>query len=338
MNIPENIGKFKIIKYLGGGHYGDVYYAFDRALEVERAVKVMKTTKPEEFVEAFKEAQILEKCRHPHIVDVKEADVDYVGDDLKAYIAMEYLKNGSLQKWLKNYYMSLKECCTLIAQALLGLEYAHNQTILHRDIKPGNILVTDNKQAKLSDFGLAIEYGTDFPDFRGYYTHMPPETLEYETQDKACDIYAMGVALYRLVNDKEELPHGCKTKNELILKVKKKAFPPRIYLPNIPPKVIRIINKAINPDITMRYQSCQEFRQALEKLKFDIDWCQIGSDKWVGQSDDNLYEIEIINKRKTWQLNYLKNKRRNLALCVRFNSEEQARIRVIDIIRESTLK
>lgn len=338
MTIPESIGKYKIIESIGSGHFGNVYLALDRALEVQRAIKVMKTSKPEEFVEAFKEAQILEKCRHPHIVDVKDADVEYVGSELKAYIAMEYLENGSLQKWLKKYYMSIKESCSLIGQALLGLEYAHNQNILHRDIKPGNILVSDSGQSKLSDFGLAMDYKTAFPDFQGYFTHLPLETLEHESQDKASDIYAMGVALYRLVNDKEELNHGCKTIDELISEVKKKRFPPRVYLPHIPSQITRIINKALNPDRNIRYNNCQEFRQALEKLQFNIDWCQIEPNKWEGQSGGILHQLEIVEKRKGWSLQYLKNNRRVLNNCSHFLNKETAVARAIDIIKSSTLK
>src|SRR5690606_29154484 len=100
---------------------------------------------------------------------------------------------------------SVKESCKIIQESLLGLEHAHIANFLHRDVKPGNILFGDSGEAKLSDFGLSINYH-EGSDTHGYRPHQPLEVIEGAAMDKLSDIYAMGITFYRLINNTNEIP------------------------------------------------------------------------------------------------------------------------------------
>jgi serine/threonine protein kinase len=135
---------------------------------------------------------------------------------------------------------------------------------LHRDIKPGNIMFGDNGEAKLSDFGLAINYHSDPSDVMGYRPHQPLEVIEGNPMDKLSDIYASGITFYRLLNNTNKLPFTFTTKEEWKKAVKKDQYPPRQFLPHIPEKILKILNKSIHKVKETRFQNCIDFRQALE--------------------------------------------------------------------------
>ena len=137
------IGKFEVLESIGSGCFGEVFKVKDTILEAERALKIIKVTDPDGFIKAFNEAKILEKCKHNNIVDIKEADIVKTEKGVFPYIVTEYLKNGSVQSYLGNNFISVHQSIKIISEALLGVEHAHNQGILHRDIKPGNILFSD---------------------------------------------------------------------------------------------------------------------------------------------------------------------------------------------------
>ncbi|PSD44215.1 hypothetical protein C7E23_03050 [Elizabethkingia anophelis] len=166
---------------------------------------MIQVNNPKEFIDAINEAQILEKCRHNHIVDIKEIDVHDIKGSLYPCITTEYLKNGSVQGYLENNFVSVHKSIQIISEALFGLEHAHGQGVFHRDIKPGNILFSDNWQAKLSDFGLAYGLAHQSFNFAGYSAHLPPEVLEGVAQDAISDLYSMGITFHRLLNNMASL-------------------------------------------------------------------------------------------------------------------------------------
>jgi serine/threonine protein kinase len=335
MKIPDKIRKFNVIDFLGNGNFGFVFQAYDPLLKADRAIKLIKVPKPEKFVEAVREAQTLEACRHKHIVDVKEVDVFVYEGTPCVYIAMEYLAKGSVQKHLENRFISIQDSIKIISEALLGLEHAHNSNVLHRDIKPGNILFGDNGEAKLSDFGLALDYHVDPSDTMGYRPHQPLEVIDGNPMDKLSDIYAMGITLFRLINNLPVIDFSFTSLNEWRAAVKGNKYPERNYLSHIPKKIKTVINKAINNDPSKRFQSASEFRQVLERIMLPIDWTPLDQDAWVGVgSNGDHYEISKENKRYGWIIDYKRNGRRIKGNCFKELSYEEAEKEFFRIICE----
>jgi serine/threonine protein kinase len=324
MTKPDKIQKFKVIDFLGNGHFGFVYQAYDPLLKADRAIKLIEVANPRKFVEAVKEAQTLEVCRHKHIVDIKEVDIFVYEGTPYVYIAMEYLAKGSIQKHLENRFISIQESLKIVSEALLGLEHAHNNNVLHRDIKPGNILFGDNGEAKLSDFGLALDYHVDPSDTMGYKPHQPLEVIDGNPMCKLSDIYAMGITLYRLINNAPDIAFNFSTEAEWRAAVKGSKYPDRKYLPHVPKKIKTIINKAINNNPDKRYQSASDFRQALEKSVLSIDWIPFNDTMWVGSAlNGDQFKIEKTHKRSGWAIDYKRNGRRLIDHCVKNLSDKE---------------
>ncbi|MGC4041974.1 MAG: protein kinase [Flavobacterium sp.] len=128
-----NIGKFTTIGYIGGGNFGKVFRATDTLLNVERAIKIIQAQNPQEFINAINEAQILERCHHKHIVDIKEIDILDVKGTPYPCITTEYLSNGSAQGYLEKKFISVHFAIQIITDCLFGLEHAHGQGITHRE-------------------------------------------------------------------------------------------------------------------------------------------------------------------------------------------------------------
>lgn len=333
MKIPDKINKFEVIDFLGKGAFGFVFHAFDPFLKVDRAVKLIKVPNPDKFVQAVKEAQTLEKCRQKHIVDVKEVDVTIYDGVPYVYIAMEYLAKGSIQNLIEKRFVSVSESMKVIEEALLGLEHAHNNDVLHRDIKPGNILIGNNDEAKLSDFGLALDYHIDPSDTFGYRPHQPLEVIQGNPMNKLSDIFAMGVTFYRLLNNIEKMNFNFKSVDEWEKAVKRKKYPDRKYLPHIPKKVIKIANKAIHNSPDKRFENTTQFRQAIEKLKIVVDWRPIDEHHWIG----NGYEILKYSNRNGWIIDFKRYGRRIKEKCSKNLSENDANELFFKTIRNTTI-
>jgi len=333
-----DVGKFKSIGFIGGGNFGNVFRVQDTLLNVERAIKIIQVKDPKEFIDAINEAQILEKCRHNHIVDIKEIDVHEISGNPFPCITTEYLKNGSVQGYLEKNFVTVQKSIQIISEALFGLEHAHGQGVFHRDIKPGNILFSDNWQAKLSDFGLAYGLAHQSFNFAGYSAHLPPEVLQGVAQDAISDLYSMGVTFHRLLNNMASLPLTFADDAQWLKALQKERFPERVYEIHIPEQIIKIVKKSIKADRGSRYQNCLQFRQALQKIPLAVEWFPIDNDNWQGTLKNEKFELSLYSKRTGYFIDFKRNGRKiNNRCCAGIDTEETARQEFFKTIRETTI-
>ncbi|PKA82353.1 serine/threonine-protein kinase [Ulvibacter sp. MAR_2010_11] len=334
-----DIGKFTTIGFIGGGNFGKVFRAKDNLLDVERAIKLISVQNPQQFIDAINEAQILEKCRHPNIVDVKEIDIHQIQNNPVPCIAMEYLSKGSAQGFLEKNFVTVKKAIKIVSDVLFGLEHAHNEGIYHRDIKPANILFADNLSAKLSDFGLAYGLANQPFNFAGYNSHLPPEVLEGVVQDALSDIYSLGITFYRLINNLPHLSVPYNNDAEWLDAVKREKFPKREFEQHIPSSILRVVRKSMKPNRNDRYNTCLEFRQALQKIPLAINWTFIADGNWKGKCGNDQYELKRYNKRTGFFIDFFKNGRKdNNHCCSRIPDESTAKKEFFKIIQETTMR
>lgn len=338
MTVPKTLGKYLIHKRLGGGHFGEVYLPHDRALACDKAIKLIEITDPAEVMKKLEEAQILDKCRHKHIVQINEANIfDNMGHQLLV-LDLEYLPEGSLEGELKNRWISAKEACSRICCVLSGLHFAHSNGYLHRDVKPGNVLICADS-TKLSDFGLATTALNLAGSDQGYLAHCPPEFYTTNETTIQTDIFAVGLTLFRVVNnidDWRDLLDKTLNADEHIRKgtlVKAIGF-----AGFVPERLKRIINKACNPDPTKRYKSALEMKNALDALRFDIEWIMASSNKWLGYTDGNNFEISIAVSKKGYFVIFKRNDRKDNSKCVLCSDKSAAQQKAEELVCQTILK
>lgn len=199
---PSQIGPFQNLEYVGQGAMATVYKAVDTRDQRVVALKLILPAhqRDEEFQKRFRrESDISISLNHPNVVRVFE-----VGEyDGKLLMSMEYIDGAALDVMIDEGEMPLSQMVRISSQLLDGLHYAHQRDLVHRDIKPHNILVTHNGIPKLLDFGLALGQGMDrfttVGASMGTPTHMAPETLTTGNSDKKSDQYAMGVVLFQMI-------------------------------------------------------------------------------------------------------------------------------------------
>ena len=321
------IGKYELLKHLGNGAFGDVFLAHDHALNTQKAIKILNAPNPNEVMHKLEEAQILHKCMHKNIVRINEANVFQINSTSHVVIDMEYLPDGSLENSIQTSRISIHSVLRIIIDCLFALEHAHINGILHRDVKPANIMLC-NLGAKLSDFGLATVLGVQAAGSpRGYTTHLPPEYFINRHTTVLTDIYAVGITLFRACNyisDWEGAirrlhdPDGIIRNGQLINTLGFSAF--------IPQKLKRIINKACAADPSQRYQSAAEFRQALERLSPQIDWRPAAQSEFDGVCIQTgaSFSIALVTTRAAFNVELRKNGRRQTADCHGFQDLNSA--------------
>ena len=288
--------QFDFKKRLGAGHFGEVWLVTDTGLNATRALKLIPPNKIPDPNNFFREAQILKSAEHPNIVHVEETGTLADG---RVYVAMEYLKNGSLEDEASGSYIPLTRAKKLMIDMLRGLEHAHVKGIIHRDIKPANILIGNACEGKLSDFGLALSSIKDARNggIRKYdYTpHIAPEVYNGKDHSVVSDVYASGVTLYRIVNGDSYLPTT--PTDEVPDEAAKGLYPNREkYRAFIPRPLRMVINKAMSVNPSDRYTSARELRSALERAILTIDWNESTfSDRtvWSAARNGHTYELEL---------------------------------------------
>ena len=258
--------RYQIIKSIGEGGMANVYLAYDTILDRNVAVKVLRgdLATDEKFVRRFqREALSASSLSHPNIVEVYD-----VGEDNgQYYIVMEYIEGCQLKQLLKKRgRLTLSEVIDIMLQITDGLSVAHDAYIIHRDIKPQNIMILDSGLVKITDFGIAMAMNstqlTQTNSVMGSVHYLPPEQANGKGSTLQSDIYSMGILMYELLTG--ELPYKGDNAVEIALKHLKEKIPSvREKLPEIPQSVENIIIKATAKNPKNRYADARSMNEDL---------------------------------------------------------------------------
>ncbi len=321
---PTTIDKYQIISPLGSGNFSQVYHVFDRALGSEKAIKVLLASDPSGFMHSLEEAQILNQCQHKHIVAINEANIFPVNGTARVVLDLEYIPEGSLEYALSNRWISVKETVTYIRGALIGLEHAHAHGFLHRDVKPGNILLAP-MAPKLSDFGLATDAGASLVgSAKGYRPHLPPEYYAKRITMENTDVYAVGVTFFRSLSNISDWRAVINAVPNLAKHMQEGTLVKRIGFEGfIPDSLKRIVRKACHPDPATRFSSAHVFGQRLDGLRFHIDWIRVADNEWQGYCAKNKLHRCFTDLRSN-KVTVTANGRRVRSDCCSFDTLSEA--------------
>ena len=272
--IPELIGKYKILGKIAQGGMGVVYKAVHPSLKRDVVIKKMTMRTNSMAKERFKkEAQILLDMQRPYIVHL----FDYFTEGPYRYMVEEFVDGLALDKLIKKQTVIEPTVALLILlDSCYALKFAHSKGIVHRDIKPGNILISRRAEVKLADFGIASDENEDSDKTQtgvtlGTPAYMPPEQFENSSAvDNRADIYALGVMLYEMVTGTK--PYPSEFTQENIARIKRgKYIPPRKIDKTIPPVVCRLIKKMLKTKAKNRFQSVNPIIKIVKKYLKNYD-------------------------------------------------------------------
>lgn len=282
--------RYQIIKSIGEGGMANVYLAYDTILDRNVAVKVLRgdLANDEKFVRRFqREALSASSLSNPNIVEVYD-----VGEDNgEYYIVMEYVEGKHLKALLKKRgKLTVPEVIDIALQITNGLSVAHNSYIIHRDIKPQNILILENGLIKITDFGIAVAMNatqlTQTNSVMGSVHYLPPEQASGKGATLQSDIYSIGILMYELLTGK--LPFRGDNAVEIALKHLKEPMPSiRDELPDIPQSVENIILRATAKNPKNRYSDAREMH---EDLKTCLDESRANELKITFKYPENDYD------------------------------------------------
>src|SRR5690348_11751573 len=285
---PEKISHYRILDQLGAGGMGVVYLAEDLKLGRKVAIKVLGqefTTNKDRLHRFELEASAASNLNHPNILTIHEMGVD----DGRHYIATEYIDGVTLRRKMAAAQLETHEILDIAVQVASALEEAHSAGIVHRDIKPDNILVRRNGYVKVLDFGLAkltekvdrtpsdaeaatrVLVQTDAGVVMGTSHYMSPEQARGKPVDARSDIWSLGVVIYEMIAGRT--PFEGETSTDVIVAITQKE-PPSLarFAPNVPAELEWIVMKALRKDRDERYQTIKELLTDLRRLRQRLDF------------------------------------------------------------------
>ena len=290
--------RYEILEIIGAGGMAVVYKATDLRLNRFVAVKILRDelARDEEFRARFQtEAQAVAMLSHPNIVSVY--DVSH-SDDVE-YIVMELIEGVTLMQYmLKKGVLGWKEALHFAVQISKALEHAHEKGIVHRDIKPQNIMLLRDGTIKVADFGIAaLESAQEQRSSQtvGSVHYIAPEQAKGEQPDTRSDIYSLGVVMYEMLTG--SMPYDGETAEQIALKhITGNAVPPQELNPDIPDELARITLKAMNAGINDRYQSAAELLSDLEAFRKLQASRRASSDDLTEDYDGIIPDVEPIGR------------------------------------------
>jgi hypothetical protein len=277
--VGHTLGQYRIVEQIGLGGMATVYKAYQPALDRYVAVKVLPAYYAHEpgFAERFnREARAVAKLTHPHVLPI----YDFGQEDGLSYIVMQYVDAGTLKDML-GQPISLIVAADVIEQIADALDYAHEQRIIHRDVKPSNVLMDRGRWVLLSDFGLAkmVEGSVQLTGSGvgvGTPAYMAPEQGQGLKVDRRADIYSLGIILYEMVTGR--VPFEAETPMAIVVKHITEPLPlPHTLSSDLPESVERVIMKALAKDPDDRYESAGKMAAALRKAVAGLDTAVAGA-------------------------------------------------------------
>jgi eukaryotic-like serine/threonine-protein kinase len=285
---PEKVSHYRILEKLGAGGMGVVYLAEDMKLGRKVAIKILSheyTTNKDRLHRFDQEAAAASNLNHPNILTIHEVG----DDDGRHYIATEYIDGVTLRRKLAASHLEAPEILDIALQIASALQEAHAAGIVHRDIKPDNIMIRRNGYVKVLDFGLAkltetvdrtpldtesptrVLVQTDAGVVMGTSHYMSPEQARGKPVDARSDIWSLGVVIYEMVAGRT--PFEGETSTDVIVAITQKEPPPLArFAPNIPAELDWIVMKALRKDRDERYQTIKELLTDLRRLKQRLEF------------------------------------------------------------------
>ena len=253
----QNLGKYKIIAPLGSGGFGTVYLAQDTWIDKKVAIKVPHRQNMD-FGELLREPRLLASVSHPNIVAITTAEKQ----DNVFFIVMEYVHGETLENIIAaRGALELNRALDFTCQICNAVDHAHHQGVIHRDLRPANVLVTDNDMLKVADFGTSrfLEIAAHGTTVIGSPPYMAPEQFSGKAVF-ASDIYSLGVTMYQMLTG--ILPYDTPAPSDVgKLMSGELVSPPRLKNPAIPKAISDIVMRAMAPEIGARYQRAAELLQ-----------------------------------------------------------------------------
>lgn len=291
--------RYEIISKVGSGGMADVYKAMCHRLNRYVAIKILKQefSSDANFVQKFRaEAQSVAGLSHPNIVSV----YDVGDDDGLHYIVMELVEGITLKRFIeKRKQLDVKEAIGITIQIAMGMEAAHNHHIIHRDIKPQNIIISREGKVKVADFGIAkaATSNTISQNAIGSVHYLSPEQARGGYSDERSDIYSLGVTLYEMLTGNVPFT-GDNSVSVALSHIQSEAVPVRNINPDVPLSIDKIIQKCMQKKPERRYQTASELIQDLKRsvINPDGDYVNIASNSAVADSPTrNMSEEDIIS-------------------------------------------
>ena len=312
--------RYQIIKSIGEGGMANVYLAYDTILDRNVAVKILRgdLAEDEKFVRKFqREAISASSLSHPNIVEM----YDVGEDDGRYFIVMEYVEGVTLKNLIKRRgALTLSEVIDIMLQLTSAIACAHDSYIIHRDIKPQNVLILDDGRVKITDFGIAMALNsnelTQTNSVMGSVHYLPPEQANGTGATIKSDIYSLGILMYELITG--NLPFKGDSAVEIAIKQMKEPIPSIVEQnPNIPQSVENIILKASAKNPKNRYESA---RQMYEDLTTCLDESRLKEPKYVYPYPEFEEEKKVTrekkNEKKQEEVEKKENKKGIIALIV----------------------